>query len=88
MNASLLEIEGTWEDIAARAPDFVGRRLRVLVLPDPTPAADPLLQLLGSIASPIDDVAARHDKYLGQALAGEGKAHHYFEQVGFICLLK
>jgi hypothetical protein len=29
----LLEIEGTWEQIAALAPGFAGRRLRLIVLP-------------------------------------------------------
>jgi hypothetical protein len=34
MAAPLLELEGTWEEIAAHAPEFAGRRLRVIVLPE------------------------------------------------------
>ncbi len=33
MNAPLLEIEGTWEEIAQRAPEFKGHRMRLAVLP-------------------------------------------------------
>ena len=33
MATPLLELEGTWEEIAARASEFAGRRLRVIVLP-------------------------------------------------------
>jgi hypothetical protein len=29
-----LELEGTWEEIAARAPEFAGRRVRLIVLPE------------------------------------------------------
>lgn len=72
MNAPILELEGTWEDIAARAPDFAGRRLRLIVLPDMPTDPDPLLQLLGSVDAPMSDIAARHDEYLGQALRREG----------------
>lgn len=31
-------IEGTWEEIAFHASEFVGHRLRVTILPDETPA--------------------------------------------------
>lgn len=31
-------LEGTWEDIARQAKKFVGRRVRLLVLEDDTPA--------------------------------------------------
>jgi hypothetical protein len=33
MATPLLEIEGTWEEIKANAPDFSGLRLHVIVLP-------------------------------------------------------
>ncbi len=29
---------------------------------------DPLLRLAGSIKSPLSDVAARHDEYIGEAI--------------------
>jgi hypothetical protein len=29
----ITEIEGTWEEIIAHAPEFVGRRLKVIILP-------------------------------------------------------
>lgn len=38
METPILELEGTWEEIAARAAELRGHRLRVLVLPD-EPAA-------------------------------------------------
>lgn len=33
MSVPILEIEGTWEEIAQRADEFAGRRLRVTLLP-------------------------------------------------------
>ncbi|HZP84594.1 MAG TPA: hypothetical protein VFB21_23365 [Chthonomonadaceae bacterium] len=33
MALPLLEIEGTWEEIKERIPDFSGRKLHVIVLP-------------------------------------------------------
>ncbi len=39
--APLLDLEGTWEEIQARAPEFAGRRVRLLVLgtePETKPA--------------------------------------------------
>lgn len=35
MATPLLELEGTWEEIAARAPEFAGQRVRLIVLPEP-----------------------------------------------------
>jgi len=37
-----LELEGTWEEIAARAPEFAGRRVRLIVLgeADQKPSAE------------------------------------------------
>lgn len=32
--AGLLELEGTWEEVAARASELAGRRVRVTVLPE------------------------------------------------------
>jgi len=40
MAAPLLELEGTWEEIAARAPEFAGRRVRLIVLAEPKPLPD------------------------------------------------
>jgi len=34
MEAPLHEIEGTWDEIAAHAPQFAGKRLRLIVLPE------------------------------------------------------
>ena len=33
MTTPLLELEGTWAEIAAQIPDFAGQKLRVLVYP-------------------------------------------------------
>ena len=33
MNAPALEFEGTWEEIAAHAPELTGQRVRLMVLP-------------------------------------------------------
>lgn len=33
MAAPLLELEGTWEEVAAHAPEFAGRRVKLTVLP-------------------------------------------------------
>ena len=34
MNAPVLELEGTWEEVASHAPELKGQRVRLLVLPD------------------------------------------------------
>ena len=39
MATPILQLEGSWEEIAARAGDFAGRRLRVTVLADEGAAA-------------------------------------------------
>jgi hypothetical protein len=39
--------------------------------PSPSDAADPLLKLIGCITTDVTDVAANHDRYLGQALYEE-----------------
>jgi hypothetical protein len=44
MDTQQLEIEGTWEEIAAHAPRFAGRRVRLIVLPDEPQVATETLQ--------------------------------------------
>ncbi len=39
------------------------------------PARDPLLQLLGTIKADKDDIALRHDEYIGQSLM-PAEEHH------------
>jgi len=38
MNTPVLELEGTWEEVAAHAPELAGRRVRLTVL---TPLSKP-----------------------------------------------
>jgi len=33
MNTPVLELEGTWEEVAAHGPKLAGRRVRLMVLP-------------------------------------------------------
>ena len=40
MSTPLLELEGTWEEVAAHAPEFAGRRVRLSVLPETLDASD------------------------------------------------
>ncbi|HEY3411452.1 MAG TPA: hypothetical protein VGM51_00195 [Armatimonadota bacterium] len=40
MVEALQEFEGTWEELAEHAEEFNGRRLRVVVLPEPEPAGE------------------------------------------------
>jgi len=58
MTTPLLEIEGTWAEIAAQIPDFAGQKLRVLVYPadeNSTAAHDthPMAAVLAEIAATI-----------------------------------
>jgi hypothetical protein len=58
MTTPLLELEGTWEEIAAQIPDFAGQKLRVLVYPaaeNRTAAHDtrPIAEVLADIAATI-----------------------------------
>ena len=58
MSTPLLELEGTWEEIAAQIPDFAGQKLRILVYPDEenrTAARDigPIAEVLAEIAVTI-----------------------------------
>lgn len=49
MAQALLEVEGTWEEITARATEFSGHRLRVVVLPENSGQEDPRLNFLQEI---------------------------------------
>jgi hypothetical protein len=44
MTSQPIELEGTWEEIVARAAELAGRRVRVIILPDkpePSPPEAP-----------------------------------------------
>jgi hypothetical protein len=58
MATPLLELEGTWEEIAAQIPDFAGQKLRVLVYPveetsTTAPDTRPMAEVLAEIAATI-----------------------------------
>jgi hypothetical protein len=58
MTTPLLELEGTWEEIAAQIPDFAGQKLRVLVYPAEehstvAPDTRPMAEVLAEIAATI-----------------------------------
>jgi len=58
MTTPLLELEGTWEEIVARIPDFAGQKLRVLVYPATGNSAEPhetrpIAEVLAEIAAAI-----------------------------------
>ena len=58
MTTPLLELEGTWEEIAVQIPDFSGQKLRVLVYPatdNGTEAPDtrPIAEVLAEIGAAI-----------------------------------
>ncbi len=58
MTLPLLELEGTWEEIAAQVPDFSGQKLRVLVYPAEensaaASATRPIAEILAEIAATI-----------------------------------
>ena len=58
MSTPLLELEGTWDEIAAQIPDFSGQKLRVLVYPaedhsPETPDTRPITEVLAAIAATI-----------------------------------
>ncbi len=58
MTTPWLELEGTWEEIAAQIPDFAGQKLRVLVCSveeNSTAAPDtrPIAEVLTDIAATI-----------------------------------
>jgi hypothetical protein len=58
MEPELLEIEGTWEEIAAHASRFSGRRLRLIVLPG-EPESPPGSSESRSLEEKIADIVAR-----------------------------
>jgi hypothetical protein len=41
MTSQPIELEGTWEEIAAHAAELAGRRVRVTVLPDKSQPSSP-----------------------------------------------
>ncbi len=58
MTIPLLELEGTWEEIAAQIPNFAGQKLRVLVYPATDDSPDvsntrPIAEVLAEIAAAI-----------------------------------
>ena len=58
MSTPLLELEGTWDEIAAQIPNFSGQKLRVLVYSaeEPSPEAHdtrPITDVLAAIAAAI-----------------------------------
>jgi len=58
MTTPLLELEGTWEEIVARVPDFSNQKLRILVYPATEPSAEdhdtrPIAEVLAEIAAAI-----------------------------------
>jgi hypothetical protein len=58
MTVPMLEIEGTWEEIAAQIPDFSGQKLRVLVYSaidngKEAPDTRPIAEVLATIAAAI-----------------------------------
>ena len=58
MSTPLLELEGTWAEIAAQIPDFSDQKLRILVYPveENSPEAHdtrPIAEVLAAIAATI-----------------------------------
>jgi hypothetical protein len=58
MSTPLLELEGTWDEIAAQIPDFSGQKLRVLVYPAEENSPEtldtrPIAEVLAAIAATI-----------------------------------
>jgi len=58
MTIPLLELEGTWEEIAAQIPNFAGQKLRILVYPATEDSPDvsntrPIAEVLAEIAAAI-----------------------------------
>ena len=63
MIAHTLEIEGTWEEIAAQTPQFVGRKMRLTVLPevlaDVSETSAPVPKNCRSIEEKIAEILAK-----------------------------
>ena len=64
MAVPLLDLEGTWKEIAAQMPDFSGQKVRVLVYPanansGEAPDTRPIAEVLAKIAAaiPADELA-------------------------------
>jgi hypothetical protein len=53
MASSPLEIEGTWEEILARASELKGRRLKVTVLPAENEAGKPIEEVIEALAAQV-----------------------------------
>jgi hypothetical protein len=58
METQPLEIEGTWEEIAAHAPRFAGRRFRLIVLPE-EPAELPAGEDSDSLEAKLAEIVAQ-----------------------------
>ncbi len=70
MAQALLELEGTWEEIATHAPEFSGHRLRVTVLPEDSGPSDPRLDFLQEIEERSRSMNPKPD---GRDLLREGR---------------
>jgi hypothetical protein len=57
MEIQVIEIEGTWEEIAEHAPRFAGRRLRLTVLPEESQGTT-ATQTSRSLGEEIADIVA------------------------------
>lgn len=55
MAEPVAEYEGTWEDIAMHAPEFRGRRLRLLVLADEAPPPLSLQERRAILKLPLEE---------------------------------
>lgn len=76
MAVPIVELEGTWQEITAHAPDFAGRKLRVIVFPADdvgrtrgdaqVDASDALGRLIdvSQVDTGIRDLAREHDHYV------------------------
>lgn len=69
--APLLELEGTWQQIQSRVPEFSGKKLRVVIfsaedreVKDEQPLADVLAELVGSI--PVEEQASLPSDFADQ----------------------
>jgi hypothetical protein len=50
-----LILEGTWEEVAQRAPELVGKRVKLIVMEDTLPLAErPLSEALAGLIGVID----------------------------------
>ena len=53
MNSQPIELEGTWEEIVAHPAELAGRRLRVIVLPEPEPSPKAVPPFRSSSGRPL-----------------------------------